>query len=72
LVSPRTLPQAVGAAHGTPMEAVCTESACCACYRWHHSMVVPGGHPLDDSEALTRERLAGLPIFSEHEGFTGR
>jgi len=41
------------------------------CYRWTHSVVVPNGHPLLD-QPLTLEALAGHPIITYHEGFTGR
>ena len=40
-------------------------------YSWHHSIVVPVGHPLVN-EPLTLDRLAHYPIITYHEGFTGR
>jgi LysR family transcriptional regulator, cys regulon transcriptional activator len=33
---------------------------------------VPKGHPLDDGEPLTLERISEWPIITYHEGFTGR
>jgi LysR family cys regulon transcriptional activator len=41
-------------------------------YSWQHGVVVPRGHALDKSEALTLEALAEWPIITYHEGFTGR
>lgn len=41
-------------------------------YSWHHSVIVPKGHPLDDGAQLTLEKIAEWPIITYHEGFTGR
>jgi LysR family cys regulon transcriptional activator len=41
-------------------------------YSWQHGVVVPKGHPLDRAEPLTLEALSEWPIFTYHEGFTGR
>jgi len=41
-------------------------------YSWHHSVIVPKGHPLDGAEPLTLEKVAEWPIITYHEGFTGR
>lgn len=41
-------------------------------YRWHHGLVVPGGHPLTKVSPLTLEAIAEWPIITYHEGFTGR
>ncbi|RJG11555.1 CysB family HTH-type transcriptional regulator [Massilia cavernae] len=41
-------------------------------YRWHHSVIVPAGHPLEDVYPLTLEALTEHPIITYHEGFTGR
>ncbi len=41
-------------------------------YSWHHSLVVPRGHALEKTEALTLEAIAEWPIITYHEGFTGR
>jgi LysR family cys regulon transcriptional activator len=41
------------------------------CYRWTHSVVVPNGHPLLD-QPLTLEALAGHPIITYIQGYTGR
>ena len=42
------------------------------CYRWHHVVVVPHGHPLASATDLTLERLAGYPLITYDVGFTGR
>jgi LysR family cys regulon transcriptional activator len=42
------------------------------CYRWHHVVVVPSGHPLAQSEHLTLQELAAYPIITYDAGFTGR
>lgn len=41
------------------------------CYRWTHSVVVPEGHPLL-AAPLTLEALAGHPIITYSQGYTGR
>lgn len=41
------------------------------CYSWHHSIVMPKGHPLSEGE-LSYQRLAGYPILTYSAGFTGR
>lgn len=41
-------------------------------YRWHHSVVVPQGHPLTQQQPLTLAAIAGYPVITYHEGFTGR
>ncbi|MFA5955432.1 CysB family HTH-type transcriptional regulator [Hyphomicrobium sp.] len=41
-------------------------------YSWHHGVIVPKGHPLDDGEPLTLDKIAEWPIITYHEGFTGR
>lgn len=41
-------------------------------YQWHHSVIVPEGHPLESEKSLTLERIAEYPIITYHEGFTGR
>lgn len=41
------------------------------CYEWHHSLVVPHGHPLGDGE-ISLQRLAEFPILTYSFGFTGR
>ena len=40
-------------------------------YGWHHGVIVPEGHPLQQ-EPLTLETIARYPIITYHEGFTGR
>jgi len=58
--------------------AICTEKVdadfdlvTMQCYEWHHSVVMPKGHPLCDGE-LSYERLAAYPILTYNFGFTGR
>lgn len=41
-------------------------------YSWHHSVIVPVGHPLESVEPLTLEAVAEYPVITYHEGFTGR
>ncbi|MDD5276215.1 MAG: LysR substrate-binding domain-containing protein [Methylovulum sp.] len=41
------------------------------CYEWHHSAVVPKGHPLCDGD-ISYQRLAAYPILTYSFGFTGR
>lgn len=41
-------------------------------YRWHHAIVVPKTHPLNNVEQLNLETIAEYPIITYHEGFTGR
>lgn len=42
------------------------------CYRWHHSIVVPDGHPLLEKSPITLEDLAQYPLITYDLGFTGR
>ncbi len=41
-------------------------------YRWHHSVIVPAGHPLEKVKKLTLKAIAEYPIVTYHHGFTGR
>lgn len=41
-------------------------------YTWHHSVIVPVGHPLTRMTGLTLAALAEYPLITYHEGFTGR
>lgn len=41
-------------------------------YSWHHAVIVPAGHPLEQLPALTLQAIAGYPIVTYHEGLTGR
>ncbi|KFF48503.1 transcriptional regulator [Gammaproteobacteria bacterium MFB021] len=41
-------------------------------HHWHHSIVVPAGHALSQAQELRLEDIAGYPIVTYHEGFTGR
>lgn len=43
------------------------------CYRWTHSVVLPAGHALLQSDApITLEALARHPIITYEQGYTGR
>jgi LysR family transcriptional regulator, cys regulon transcriptional activator len=43
------------------------------CYRWTHSVVLPEGHALLQSDApITLEALARHPIITYEQGYTGR
>ncbi len=41
-------------------------------YSWHHTVIVPKGHPLERTKTLKIEDLAEYPIITYHDGFTGR
>lgn len=41
-------------------------------YTWHHAVIVPAGHPLEQVQPLTLKALADYPIVTYHEGLTGR
>lgn len=41
-------------------------------YSWHHAVIVPAGHPLEQVQPLTLEAVAEYPVITYHEGFTGR
>ncbi len=41
-------------------------------YNWHHTVIVPAGHPLIAVQPLTLEALAEYHIVTYHEGLTGR
>ena len=41
-------------------------------YAWHHSIIVPAGHPLESVRPLTLDAVAEYPVITYHEGFTGR
>lgn len=41
-------------------------------YQWHHSIIVPKGHPLMQYQAVTLDELAKWPLITYHGGFTGR
>ncbi len=42
------------------------------CYEWHHVIVVPERHPLLALAEVTLEDLAGHPLITYDQGFTGR
>lgn len=41
-------------------------------YSWHHAVIVPAGHPLEQVNPLTLQAMAAYPIVTYHEGLTGR
>lgn len=41
-------------------------------YQWHHAVIVPEGHPLEDQKNLTLAQVAEHPIITYHAGYTGR
>jgi LysR family cys regulon transcriptional activator len=41
-------------------------------HAWHHSVIVPAGHSLENTVPLTLEAIADYPIITYHEGITGR
>lgn len=41
-------------------------------YSWHHAVIVPDGHPLEQVTPLSLEAIAEYPVITYHEGFTGR
>lgn len=41
-------------------------------YSWHHSIIVPSGHPLTKIQSVSLADIAEHPIITYHEGFTGR
>lgn len=41
-------------------------------YSWHHAVIVPKGHALEEVTKVTLEDIAEYPIVTYHEGFTGR
>lgn len=41
-------------------------------YEWHHTVIVPVGHPLAARPRITLADLVEYPIITYHPGFTGR
>ena len=41
-------------------------------HKWHHSVIVQAGHPLEKTVPLTLEAIAEYPVITYHEGITGR
>jgi LysR family cys regulon transcriptional activator len=41
-------------------------------HSWHHTAIVPAGHPLEKKKTLTIPMIAEYPIITYSEGFTGR
>ncbi|GAB4364222.1 MAG: CysB family HTH-type transcriptional regulator [Methylohalobius crimeensis] len=48
------------------------ELACFPYYAWHHAVIVPAGHPLEEIQPPDLTSIAQYPIITYHEGFTGR
>ena len=42
------------------------------CYQWEHVVVVPAEHPLLKSKSVTLEEIAGYPLITYDNAFTGR
>lgn len=42
------------------------------CYTWHHTVVVPEGHPLARVKPLTLEAIAAHPVVTYDASFAGR
>lgn len=42
------------------------------CDTWTHTVIVPPGHPLDDGQPLTLQRLATFPLITYEPGCCGR
>lgn len=41
-------------------------------YAWHHAVLVPAGHALEQSAPLSLEAIAQYPVITYQEGFSGR
>lgn len=41
-------------------------------YNWHHAIIVPKDHALENKKDVTLEEIAEYPLVTYHEGFTGR
>jgi len=41
-------------------------------YSWHHAVIVPKRHPLENKKGVTLEEIAEYPLVTYHDGFTGR
>ncbi|WP_245393860.1 LysR substrate-binding domain-containing protein [Paludibacterium denitrificans] len=41
-------------------------------YSWHHTVIAPNDHPLQQVQPLTLEALSDYPLVTYHQGFTGR
>ena len=41
-------------------------------YNWHHAIIVPKGHALENKKDVTLEEIVEYPLVTYHEGFTGR
>lgn len=41
-------------------------------FRWHHSLLVPKGHPLIESHPLTLDDISRWPLITYRQGITGR
>jgi LysR family cys regulon transcriptional activator len=41
-------------------------------YNWHHAIIVPKGHALENKKDVSLEEIVEYPLVTYHEGFTGR
>jgi len=41
-------------------------------YNWHHAIIVPKGHALENKKDVSLEEITEYPLVTYHEGFTGR
>ena len=41
-------------------------------FRWHHSLLLPEGHPLSRAQPVTLEAIAQWPLITYRQGITGR
>lgn len=59
---------------GIASERLSTEPAMVAYpwFRWHHSLLVPQGHPLIQSNPLTLDDISRWPLITYRQGITGR
>ena len=49
-----------------------SELATFSFYTWHHAVVVPAGHALENVQPLTLQAIAEHPLITYQAGFTGR
>lgn len=69
-----TLLQSGAADIGIASERLSTDPAMVAYpwFRWHHSLLVPQGHPLIQSNPLTLDDISRWPLITYRQGITGR
>jgi LysR family transcriptional regulator, cys regulon transcriptional activator len=61
----------IDCAIATGSEHLFTELVLLPCYRWHRTVIVPRGHPLDDGTRLTFRALAAFPLITYTFSFSG-